>query len=90
MKKIVELITQILYNNDEGIKQKLNNVINLNKLPDNSYEQYMLIYNLMKDIKKIHNSLINDEDENYKFLITHLHFTFNHFKTLIFNSSDLN
>ena len=39
----------------------------------------MLIYNLMKDIKKIH-SFINDEDENYKFLITHLHFTFESFQ----------
>ena len=33
------------------LSKNLNNVINLNKLPDNSYEQYMLIYNLMKDIK---------------------------------------
>ena len=71
-------------------KQKISEIISLNKLVDNSYEEYMLLHDLMQIIKNVYNSLINDLDDNYKFINMHLKFTFDYLKTIMFNSNDLN
>ena len=87
---LVDLLIDILYKNTSDQKNKLKNILKSNKLIDNSYEEYMLIHNIMKIIKTIYNSLINDSDDNYNFLTKHLKLSFNYLKTIMFNSNDLN
>jgi len=90
IKKLTNIIMNIIHPDSKDNKDKLNNIIRLSKLVENSYEEYMIVYEFMKIIKTIYNSLINDIDNNYKFLNIHLKYTFHFFKTIIFNSNDLN
>ena len=90
IKKLTHYLLDTLFINVENKKTQVTNIISFNKLVDNSYEEYMLLYEIMKIIKTIYNSLINDEGDNYKFLNTHLKITFKFFKEIIFNSNDLN
>ena len=90
MKKLVDTILDILHPEDNNRKEKIHKILSLNKLVENSYEEYLIIHNLMEIIKIIFNSLINDPDDNYKFLNNHLKLTFNFLKAIMFNSNDLN
>jgi len=91
IKKLITIILETLYPENYSSKiTKIIEIISLNKLVNNSYEEYMLLHDIMKILKTIYNSLINDPDDNFKFLNSHLKMTFNFLKNIMFNSNDLN
>lgn len=90
--KITEFLLSTFFTDDKDsdIWIYIKGVIRLNKLPDDNYKCLKIFQKYLLLIKNIHNILICDENEYYKFTCTHLKDIFNLNKNFILQANILN
>jgi len=90
--KITEYLLSTFFtsNKDSDIWIYIKGIIRLNKLPDDNYKCLKIFQKYLLLIKNIHNILVCDENEHYKFTCSHLKDIFNLNKNFILQANILN